>query len=77
MWALSMLVGPVASLSWVYGISALILGAWFNWGAFQLWRKAQVDQADVAGAMKLLHFSITYLTVLFVMMAVDVLIRHH
>jgi len=77
MWALSMLVGPVASLSWVYGISALILGAWFNWGAFQLWRKAQVDQADVAGAMKLFHFSITYLTVLFVMMAVDVLIRHH
>ena len=35
------------------------------------------DKADVGEAMRLFHFSITYLTALFVFMAVDVLVRHH
>jgi len=45
--------------------------------AWRLFVHARVDKADVAEAMKLFHYSITYLTLLFVMMAVDVLVRGH
>ena len=77
LWALSMLVGPVAGLGWIYGLSALIFGGLFTWYAAKLWMLARVDRADVARAMRLFHYSITYLTALFVFMAVDVLVRHH
>jgi len=70
-------VGPVAGLGWIYGLSALVFGGLFTWYAAKLWMLARVDRADVARAMRLFHYSITYLTALFVFMAVDVLVRHH
>ena len=73
LWAASMLVGPVAKLGWIYAIGAMLLGAFFTYDAVGLYRLAHKDQADVARAMRLFHFSITYLTALFVLMAVDVL----
>jgi protoheme IX farnesyltransferase len=76
MWAITVLVGPVAHLGWIYAITALVLGALFTYYAFRLFRHARNDRADVAEAMRLFHFSITYLTALFVLMAVDVLVRH-
>ena len=77
MWALTVLIGPTAHLGWVYAVSATLLGAMFTFYALRLYRHARVDRADVAEAMRLFHFSITYLTALFVMMAVDVLVRLH
>ena len=77
MWAVTVLVGPVAHLGWIYAITALVLGALFAFYALRLYRHARNDRADVAEAMRLFHFSITYLTALFVLMAVDVLVRHH
>jgi protoheme IX farnesyltransferase len=77
MWAVTVLVGPVAHLGWIYAITALVLGALFTFYALRLYRHARNDRADVAEAMRLFHFSITYLTALFVLMAVDVLVRHH
>jgi protoheme IX farnesyltransferase len=77
MWALTILIGPTAHLGWVYAVSATVLGAMFTFYALRLYRHARVDRADVAEAMRLFHFSITYLTALFVMMAVDVLVRLH
>jgi heme o synthase len=77
MWALTVLVGPVAHLGWIYAVSALVLGALFTFYALRLYRHARNDKADVAEAMRLFHFSITYLTALFVLMAVDVLVRNH
>jgi protoheme IX farnesyltransferase len=73
LWACSLLVGPVAQLGWIYAIGALLLGAFFTYDAVGLYRLARKDQADVARAMRLFHFSITYLTALFVLMAVDVI----
>ena len=73
LWAASMLVGPVAKLGWIYAIGAMLLGAFFTYDAVGLYRLAHKDQADVARAMRLFHFSITYLTALFVLMAVEVL----
>jgi protoheme IX farnesyltransferase len=77
MWALTMLVGPTAHLGWVYALSATLLGGMFTFYAFKLFLHAREDKADVNEAMRLFHFSITYLTGLFVMMAVDVLVRNH
>jgi protoheme IX farnesyltransferase len=77
LWALSEFVGPVAGLGWIYAVSANVLGAIFTTYAWRLYRMAHSDRADVAQAMRLFHFSITYLTGLFVLMAVDVLVRYH
>ncbi len=77
MWAVTVLVGPVAHLGWIYAVTALVLGALFTFYALRLYRHARNDRADVGEAMRLFHFSITYLTALFVLMAVDVLVRHH
>ena len=77
MWALTLLIGSSAHLGWVYAVSATVLGSMFTYYALRLFRHARVDKADVAEAMRLFHFSITYLSALFILMAVDVLVRHH
>ena len=77
MWALTILIGPSAGLGWIYAISATVLGFMFTFYAYRLYVDAHHDKADVKEAMKLFHFSITYLTALFVAMAVDVLVRYH
>ncbi len=77
LWALTLLIGSTAHLGWVYAISATVLGALFTFYALRLYRHARVDRADVVEAMRLFHFSITYLSALFILMAVDVLVRHH
>jgi protoheme IX farnesyltransferase len=74
LWAASLLVGPVGELGWIYAVGALILGGLFTYYAGYLYYLARSDRADVARAMRLFHYSISYLTVLFVLMAVDVLI---
>jgi protoheme IX farnesyltransferase len=76
LWALTLLIGSSAHLGWIYAISATVLGAMFSLYALRLYRHARTDKADVAEAMKLFHFSITYLSALFILMAVDVLVRN-
>ncbi len=77
MWALTLFIGPSAHLGWVYAVSATVLGAMFTFYALRLYRHALVGKANVAEAMRLFHFSITYLSALFILMAVDVLVRNH
>jgi protoheme IX farnesyltransferase len=77
LWALTLLIGSSAHLGWIYAISATVLGAMFSFYALRLYRHARNDKADVAEAMRLFHFSITYLSALFILMAVDVLVRNH
>jgi heme o synthase len=67
----SLLLAPVASLGVVYLTSASLLGLLFVAMAARLqWR------ATPKAAMQLFSFSITYLTLLFVFMAVDVFTKH-
>jgi protoheme IX farnesyltransferase len=75
--AVSFLFGPVAHLGWIYMISATVLGAGFLYLVTRLWGLAQSDKATGREAMRVFGYSITYLTVLFVAMAGDVLIRNH
>jgi heme o synthase len=75
--AVSFLFGPVAHLGWIYMVTAAVLGAGFLYMVTRLWGLAQTDKATGREAMRVFGYSITYLTVLFVAMAGDVLIRNH
>ena len=75
--AVSFLFGPIAHLGWIYMISSAVLGAGFLYLVTHLWGLAQSDKATGREAMRVFGYSITYLTVLFVAMAGDVLIRNH
>jgi protoheme IX farnesyltransferase len=77
LWAVTLLIGPSAHLGWIYAVSATVLGGLFSFYALRLYRHAREDKADVAEAMRMFHFSITYLSALFILMALDVLVRHH
>jgi protoheme IX farnesyltransferase len=74
--AVSFLLGPVAHLGWVYMITAAVLGGGFLYLVTRLWGLAQNDKATGRDAMRVFGFSITYLTVLFVAMAGDVLLTN-
>lgn len=60
---------PVAGLGWIYTAAAVVLGAMFVWGSVQLSRHP-TPQAS----MRLFAFSITYVTLLFSALTIDVLV---
>ena len=75
-WALvasTLLLIPVASMGLVYAITALITGAWFVVESYRLYRQAIVG--EIANPMRLFHGSISYLTLLFVAIAIDPLLH--
>ena len=70
--ATSLLLVPVAPMGWVYGIGAAVLGGAFLTEAHLLKRRIAAGSADVAAtAMRLFHGSITYLALLFLLVALD------
>jgi protoheme IX farnesyltransferase len=75
--AVTLLFGPVAHLGAIYFITAAVLGAVFLFITTRMWGLARRDQATGKDAMRVFSYSITYLTVLFVAMAGDVLINNH
>jgi heme o synthase len=70
--AVSLLFHPVARMGYVYLVACLVLGALFLREAHLLAARAKAGVN--AKPMRLFHWSITYLTLLFVAMAVDQLI---
>jgi heme o synthase len=74
--AVSLFFASIADMGALYVVVAAVLGAGFLLMAGRLWQLARTDRATGRDAMRLFSYSITYLTVLFVAMAVDVLIRH-
>jgi heme o synthase len=74
--AVSFVFGPVAHLGWIYMVTAAVLGGGFLYLVTRLWGLAQTGAATGREAMQVFGYSITYLTVLFVAMAGDVLIRN-
>jgi protoheme IX farnesyltransferase len=69
LWGLTVLLGPVAGLGLTYMVSANVLGAVFL--ALCVWL---VRAPSPKLALRVFSFSITYLTLLFVAMAVDQLL---
>ncbi len=69
-WATSLIFAPVAGMGAIYFCGALTLGAFFVFLSLQV-RRHQNERA----AMRLFGYSITYLTLLFLLIAVDELVR--
>ncbi len=72
LWVCSLLLIPVGGMGLIYIVVSVVVGAVFVWQAWGLYRRAKWTSP-----MKVFHWSITYLTILFVAIAVDVVIRHH
>ena len=72
--AVSLVLWPVAGMTPVYGSAALVLGAAFLRQAYVLLARARSGAPVEGPAMRLFHGSITYLTLLFVAVAVDPLL---
>lgn len=74
-WAMvtsSLLLIPLAQMGWLYTGTALVGGAWFMIESYKLYR--QGISGEVKNPMVLFHGSISYLTVLFVAVAIDPLV---
>ena len=69
--AVSLVLVPVAGMGWVYGVSAVLLGAGFLALAYRLLLSARRGNDPTRRAMRLFHFSITYLALLFLAVAID------
>jgi protoheme IX farnesyltransferase len=74
-WAMvltSLALIPVQPMGWIYTIAALVSGGLFLAEAHRLLAKARAGAPEkVLRPMRLFHFSITYLTILFVGVAID------
>jgi heme o synthase len=70
-WALTLVFAPVADMGALYVGAAAVLGAVFVALSIEVFRSE-----SARSAMRLFTWSITYLTLLFVAMAADVLLRH-
>ena len=68
--ATTLLLTPVAGMGWLYTASAVVLGAAFLWEAHALRRRVRAGSGD-PGAMRLFHGSISYLSLLFLAIAID------
>jgi heme o synthase len=67
----TLVLWPVAHLGWIYGVAAVVLGGLFLWGTIDLGRNPTPQRS-----MRVFGFSITYVTLLFAAMTIDVLVRH-
>jgi len=72
--AISLVLWPVARMGVIYLGAAVGLGAVFLWQAYALWRRGDSEQASTAGAIQLYRYSISYLSLLFLAIAVDAIV---
>jgi protoheme IX farnesyltransferase len=72
--ALTLAFFAVGHMGAIYLVAAAVLGAVFLWRATMLWRQATSPEASLAQAIRLYRYSISYLTLLFVAVAVDTLL---
>ncbi len=72
--SVSLVLFSVARMGLIYLGAAVFLGAVFVWQAYRLWREGSSEERSTAGAIRLYRYSITYLSLLFLAIAVDALI---
>ena len=75
-WALvasTLLLIPASNLGWIYTVASVASGGWFLFEATLLYNASKTG--EVKTPMRLFHGSITYLTVLFIAIAIDPLIH--
>jgi protoheme IX farnesyltransferase len=72
--AISLVLFAVGRMGLIYLVAAVVLGAIFLWQAYGLWRRGSSEEASTAGAIRLYKYSISYLTLLFLAVAIDALV---
>ena len=72
--AISLVLWAVAHMGAIYLVAAVALGTVFLWQAWKLWRVGTSPERSTAGAITLYRYSITYLSLLFLAIAVDALV---
>jgi len=75
-WALvvsTLLLIPASNLGWIYTATAVASGGWFLMEATRLYIESK--SGEVKNPMRLFHGSITYLTILFIAIAIDPLVK--
>ncbi len=75
-WAMvvsSLLLIPLGNMGIIYSATAVLSGAWFMIESYRLYREGMQGQAK--NPMRLFHGSISYLTLLFIAVAVDPLLH--
>ncbi|PKQ33449.1 MAG: protoheme IX farnesyltransferase, partial [Actinobacteria bacterium HGW-Actinobacteria-11] len=70
--ACSLLLVPIADMGLVYTVSAAVFGGWFIYESHRLYNRAV--RGTEPRPMRVFHASITYLTLIFVAVAVDPLL---
>ncbi|MFJ6567240.1 heme o synthase [Streptomyces sp. NPDC091292] len=74
--AVSLLLTPLGYTGWFYTAVALVTGGWWLWEAHALLARAKAGQTGgKLKEMRLFHWSITYVSLLFVAVAVDPFLR--
>ena len=74
--AASLALIPVANMGWIYVVAAFVSGGVFVAEAHRLLRLAKAGAATkVLKPMRLFHFSITYVTLLFLAVAIDPIVH--
>lgn len=76
-WAMvmaSLVLIPVADMSWLYSGAAVIFGGLFIYEAYALRMRVRRDLEDLK-PMKLFHWSITYLSLVFLAVGIDPFIK--
>jgi protoheme IX farnesyltransferase len=74
-WAMvtsALLLIPVAQMGWTYTVVSVVAGGWFVFEAYKLYRQGM--KGEVKNPMRLFHMANTYLTLLFVVIAIDPLL---
>ena len=66
--AMSLFLVPVAGMRWIYLVAAIVLGGWFLWDTWRVFRRPE-------DAMRLFTTSTVYLSALFASVMLDVLVR--
>ena len=72
--AISLVLFAVARMGLIYLVAAVVLGGIFLWQAYSLWRRGSSEEASTAGAIRLYKYSISYLSLLFLAIAIDALV---
>jgi protoheme IX farnesyltransferase len=72
--AISLVLFAVGRMGLIYLVAAVGLGAIFLWQAYGLWRRGASEEASTAGAIRLYKYSISYLSLLFLAVAIDALV---
>ena len=72
--AISLILWAVARMGAIYLVAAVVLGAIFLRQAYVLWRQGTSPERSTAQAIRLYKYSITYLSVLMLAVAIDALV---